>query len=147
MINISVDCDPALDCPNEKIVTDFANSVLKYYKTPSGEVAFIFGSDELLSDLKKEFFHKDQWTDVITFRLNDTEEKDVEGEVYISLPRAQENAASFGEPFEKEVARLIIHGCLHFVGFDDESEEEKIEMTEMENNYLSQVNWQKLFEN
>ncbi len=103
MINISVDCDPVLDSPNEKMVTDFASSVLNNHETPGGEVTFIFGSDELLSDLKKEFFHKDQWTDVIAFRLNDTEEKDVEGEVYISLPRAKENAASFGEPFEKAI--------------------------------------------
>ena len=147
MIDISVDCDPALDCPNEKMVTDFASSVLNNHETPGGEVTFIFGSDELLSDLKKEFFKKDQWTDVIAFRLNDTSEKDVEGEIYISLPRAKENATSYGEPFEKEVARLIIHGCLHLLGFNDKSNDEKKEMTKMENDTLSQNNWQNLFEN
>jgi rRNA maturation RNase YbeY len=101
----------------------------------------------LLSDLKKEFFEKDQWTDVIAFRLNDTSEKDVEGEIYISLPRAKENATSYGEPFEKEVARLIIHGCLHLLGFNDKSNDEKKEMTKMENDTLGQNNWQNLFEN
>ena len=147
MINISVDCDPELDCPNEKMVTDFASSVLNNHETPGGEVTFIFGSDELLSDLKKEFFEKDQWTDVIAFRLNDTSEKDVEGEIYISLPRAKENATSYVEPFEKEVARLIIHGCLHLLGFNDKSNDEKKEMTKMENDTLAQNNWQNLFEN
>jgi len=73
------------------------------------------------------------------------DEKDLEGEIYISLPRANENAISFGELYEKEVARLIIHGCLHLVGFNDESEKEKIEMTKIENNLLSQLNWHKLF--
>jgi len=98
----------------------------------------------LLSNLKIEYFHKDHLTDVIAFRLNDYDEKDVEGEIYISLPRANENAKSFGEPFDKEVARLIIHGCLHLLGFDDESKEEKTEMTKLENDSLSQNNWQNL---
>ena len=119
--------------------------VLNKYETPGGNISFIFGSDELLSNLKKEFFQKDHWTDVIAFRLNEYDEKDVEGEIYISLPRANENAISFGEPYEKEVARLIIHGCLHLVGFNDKSEKEKIEMTKIENNLLSQLDWHKLF--
>jgi rRNA maturation RNase YbeY len=99
-----------------------------------------------LSSLKKEFFHKDQWTDVIAFRLNDYDEKELDGEIYISLPRAKENATSFNEPYEKEVTRLIIHGFLHLLGFDDESDEEKKEMTKLENEFLNQTNWQNLFE-
>jgi rRNA maturation RNase YbeY len=69
----------------------------------------------------------------------------VEGEIYISLPRAQDNAGTFNEPYEKEVSRLIIHGCLHLLGFNDESKKEKKEMTKMENDLLSQVSWQTLF--
>ena len=145
MIIVSVDCDPTLECPNKKLVINLAKSVLNKYETPNGNISFIFGSDELLSSLKKEFFQRDHWTDVIAFRLNEYDEKDIEGEIYISLPRANENAISFGEPNEKEVARLIIHGCLHLVGFNDESEKEKIEMTKIENNLLSQLNWHKLF--
>jgi rRNA maturation RNase YbeY len=144
MIIISVDCDPALECPNKKVVSDLAKSVLKDKETSDGNISFIFGSDELLSNLKIEYFHKDHLTDVIAFRLNDYDEKNVEGEIYISLPRANENAKSFGEPFDKEVARLIIHGCLHLLGFDDESKEEKTEMTKFENDSLSQNNWQNL---
>ena len=145
MIIVSVDCDPTLECPNKKLVINLAKSVLNKYETPGGNISFIFGSDELLSNLKKEFFQKDHWTDVIAFRLNENDKKDVEGEIYISLPRAKENAISFGEPYEREVARLIIHGCLHLVGFNDKSEKEKIEMTKIENNLLSQLNWHKLF--
>ena len=145
MIIVSVDCDPTLECPSKKFVINLAKSVLNKYETLGGNISFIFGSDELLSNLKKEFFQRDHWTDVIAFRLNEYDEKDVEGEIYISLPRANENAISFGELYEKEVARLIIHGCLHLVGFNDESEKEKIEMTKIENNLLSQLNWHKLF--
>ena len=145
MIIVSVDCDPTLECPNKKLVINLAKSVFNKYETPGGNISFIFVSDEFLSNLKKKFFQKDHWTDVIAFRLNENDKKDVEGEIYISLPRAKENAISFGEPYEKEVARLIIHGCLHLVGFNDKSEKEKIEMTKIENNLLSQLNWHKLF--
>lgn len=146
MMIFSVDCDPQLTSPNVSLVEEIAHRVIELNKVDSGEVSIIFGSDELLSSLKKEFFHKDQWTDVIAFRLNDYDEKDLDGEIYISLPRAKENAMSFNEPYEKEVTRLIIHGFLHLLGFDDESDEEKKEMTKLENEFLSQTNWQNLFE-
>jgi probable rRNA maturation factor len=146
MMIISVDCDPQLTSPNVSLVEEIAHRVIELNKIASGEVSIIFGSDQLLSSLKKEFFHKDQWTDVITFRLNDYDEKELDGEIYISLPRAKENATSFNEPYEKEVTRLIIHGFLHLLGFDDESDEEKKEMTKLENEFLNQTNWQNLFE-
>ena len=146
MIQVSVDCDPNLDSPKEKIVKEISSSVFNKYNISEAEISLIFGSDKLLSSLKKQFFHKDQWTDVIAFRLNEYKEKSVEGEIYISLPRAKENAESFGEPFEKEVARLIIHGNLHLLGFEDETEEEKTEIIKLENDFLSQINWQTLFE-
>ena len=146
MINVSVDCDPTLECPNKKLVINLVKSILNKNEIGVANISIIFGSDELLSNLKKKFFQKDHWTDVIAFRLNEYDEKDVEGEIYISIPRANENAKSFDEPLEREVARLIIHGCLHLVGFNDKSEKEKTEMTKKENNLLSLLNWHKLFE-
>ena len=146
MIIISVDCDPTLECPNKKLVINLVKSILNKNEIGVANISIIFGSDELLSNLKKKFFQKDHWTDVIAFRLNEYDEKDVEGEIYISIPRANENAKSFDEPLEREVARLIIHGCLHLVGFNDKSEKEKTEMTKKENNLLSLLNWHKLFE-
>jgi rRNA maturation RNase YbeY len=110
-----------------------------------GTITVIFGQDELLRGLKKQFFQKNQFTDVIAFRLNNYKEKAVEGEVYISLPRARENAEIFGEPFEKEVTRLLIHGVLHLLGFDDITKISKKEMTSLEDTYLTMVRWKKLF--
>ena len=111
----------------------------------NGDISFIFGSDELLASLKKEFFQQDHWTDVIAFRLNDYKETHVEGEIYISLPRAKENAEEFGESFEKEVARLIVHGTLHLLGFEDETEKQKDTMRKTEEKYLNLVDWELLF--
>ena len=145
MIQVSSDCDPSLDMPNTYVLETIVTSVLNGKSIGDGEISFIFGTDELLADLKKKYFLKDQFTDVIAFRLNDYNKSNVEGEIYISLPRAQDNAGTFKEPYEKEVARLIIHGCLHLLGFNDESKKEKKEMTKMENDLLSQISWKTLF--
>jgi rRNA maturation RNase YbeY len=145
MIQVSSDCDPSLDMPNTYVLETIVTSVLNGKSIGDGEISFIFGTDELLADLKKKYFLKDQFTDVIAFRLNDYNKSNVEGEIYISLPRARDNAGNFNEPYEKEVSRLIIHGCLHLLGFNDESKKEKKEMTKMENDLLSQISWKTLF--
>ena len=146
MIQISVDSDPQLQNPDPHKVTELGNKVFGDHLASEGDVSFIFGTDELLFDLKKEFFDKNEFTDVIAFRLNDYSEKQIEGEIYISLPRAKENATELREPFEKEVARLIIHGSLHLLGYADETEVKKLKMQKIENELLNQVNWQSLFE-
>jgi len=134
-----------LEGPLESAVISIINSVFEKEGILNSELSLIFGSDDLLSNLKKEFFKKDQFTDVIAFRLNDYKEKNVEGEIYISLPRTKENAEKFNEPFNKELGRLIIHGGLHLLGYEDESEEDKETMTEKENHYLDLVNWDALY--
>ena len=72
-------------------------------------------------------------------------EAPIEGEVYISLPRAKENAKIFNQPYEKEVTRLIIHGCLHLIGFKDDTKSEKKTMTELEDDILDKTEWQIIF--
>ena len=127
----------------EKIVIDtfqFTN-LLEY------EISLVFVSDEYLLNLKNKFFKKDHFTDVIAFRLNEYEDSLIEGEIYISLPRAKENAKKFKEPYAKEVSRLIVHGCLHLIGFNDNTKKEKQIMTNNENNILDKSDWIDLFKN
>ena len=145
MIAVKVDSDPALNGPLESAVISIITSVFESEGIQNSEVSLIFGSDDLLSNLKKKFFQKDQFTDVIAFRLNDYKEKNVEGEIYISLPRTKANGKKFNEPFNKELSRLIIHGGLHLLDYEDESEADKKIMTEKENHYLDLVNWDALY--
>ena len=88
---------------------------------------------------------KDQWTDVIAFPMNDNE-NGIEGDIYISLPTAKENAEKYEEPYKKEVTRLVIHGVLHLLGYDDKTKKEKKVMSNLEEYYLNEENWEKLFE-
>ena len=145
MIQIShgddLNSDPPISSHAEKIVKETFNfkNILNY------DISLVFVSDEYLSDIKKKYFEVNQYTDVIAFRLNEYGEPFVEGEVYISLPRAKENAIIFDEPYPREVSRLIIHGCLHLIGLKDKTHIEKENMTSNEDAILKVINWAGLF--
>ena len=145
MINITSDCDPSLISPDIKYIQLLVKNIFAEKKIKDAELSYIFCNDNFLSKLKKKFFKKNHFTDVIAFRLNSYEEKRIEGEIYISLPRAKENAKIYEEPYEKEVARLIIHGCLHLLGYPDETKNQKQIMTNLENVFLQKIILEKLF--
>ena len=144
MIHINVEIDSEFISVDKNICREIVRTIFIEKDIHNTDITVIFGEDELLTTLKKEYFGKDQLTDVISFRLNDKSEQDIEGEIYISLTRAKENALQFEEPFEKEIARLIIHGSLHLIGYTDETLITKREMTRMENQYLHNRIWKNI---
>lgn len=136
MINIRIETDPSFVGLEENKSVEILMHVLESEGIKSGDISIIFGNKKLLQDLKNKFFNIDQTTDVIAFRLNKYEEKNIEGEIYICLPVAKDNAEHFDEPYEKEIARLIIHGGLHLIGYDDKSNVEQQKIRELENKCL-----------
>ena len=145
MKNINVFIDEKYEKLNESLCKLIIDKILTHYKYTSYDVNVIFTSDIHLSDLKKEFFSKDQWTDVIAFPLQ-RDSKFIEGEIYISIPTAKKNANLFKEPYKKELGRLIIHGSLHLLGFEDKSKEQKKKMNKLEEKFLEDELWRGLFE-
>ena len=145
MKNINVFVEKKYEKINESLVKSIIKKIFTHYKYTSYDVNIIFTSDIYLSDLKKEFFSKDQWTDVIAFPLQ-RDSNLIEGEIYISIPTAKKNASSFKEPYEKELGRLIIHGALHLLGFEDKSKEQKKKMIILEEKFLKDQSWRSLFE-
>ncbi len=146
MININIESDPKFKNLNHSIMSSLISYVMDSEGICEADLSFVFGNDKLLNNLKKQFFQKDHFTDVIAFRLNDYDEENVEGEVYISLQRAKANATKFDQPYNKEIARLIIHGSLHLLGYTDSSKKDKTEMTKKEDIYLTKINWNKIYE-
>ena len=144
MINVSVEIDPTLEGPDPKQSKKILISVLETESVVDSKINVIFGDDKLLNSLKIEFFNYDHLTDVIAFRINDYNKPKIEGEIYISLARAIENAKKYGEPLSKELARLIIHGGLHLLDHQDKTDDEKNKMTALEDKYLQQVDWNNL---
>ena len=145
MKNINVFIDKKYGKLNEPLCKSIIEKILTLYNYTSYDVNVIFTSDIHLSDLKKEFFSKDQWTDVIAFPLQ-RDSKLIEGEIYISIPTAKKNASSFKEPYEKELGRLIIHGSLHLLGIEDNSTEQKKKMIILEEKFLEDELWRGLIE-
>jgi probable rRNA maturation factor len=101
-----------------------------------GSLSLVFVDDEHIQTLNRNYLNHDYPTDVLAFPLED-ESDDLWGEIYISVDRAREQAAAYREPFRKEIARLIIHGVLHLMGYRDHDEIRKKKMKALEEYYLS----------
>jgi len=145
MIDIIVEIDPHLSGIDKQKSIHILTSTLQEEQIRKAKINLIFAKDKLLNKLKIEYFQKDHLTDVIAFRINDYTDKKVEGEIYISLERAIENAKEYEEKISKELARLIIHGTLHLLNYKDNTDKEKLTMSGLENKYLRSFNWNKIY--
>ena len=121
---------------DENWVRSVCENILMDSNQNEASITFIFTNDDKLRKLKKEYFGEDVFTDTISFNLEE-ESDPIEGEVYISLERVSENAHTFQQDFITEYKRVVIHGCLHLLGYNDELPEDKTKMTELEEKYLS----------
>jgi rRNA maturation RNase YbeY len=99
------------------------------------DISFIFCSDDYLLNLNREFLSHDYYTDVITF--DNSEQFSFSGDIFISLDRVRENAVTYNQTFIDELHRVMIHGILHLVGYDDLSDEEQSIMRNKEDYYLA----------
>ncbi len=100
-----------------------------------GDLIFVFMSDDELLEYNKELLDHDFYTDVITIdqKVGDI----VSGEIMLSIDRIKENAQENNVDFENELYRVLFHGVLHLIGYNDKSDEEIMVMRERENFYLS----------
>jgi len=109
--------------------------ILKHKKNP-GEINYIFCSDRYLQKLNRKYLDHDTYTDIITFHT--AEEKNrISGDIFISVDRVRSNAVLFKNSFSDELQRVMIHGILHLIGFQDHTPAEKKKMRSMEDHSLA----------
>lgn len=130
-----------------KVPLNLVKSVLKRVfeiDHKDGEVSVLFLDDEGIRKLNREYRDIDRPTDVLSFALNEGELTDPQpemwGDIVISVESAARQAEESGELFESEIARLLIHGALHLLGYEHEQSMEEAErMERMELKILSGI--------
>jgi probable rRNA maturation factor len=103
----------------------------------SGDLSFIITNDRKIKEINIEFLEHDYYTDVITFNYN--KGNVINGEVYISLERVKENSLNYDVSLENELFRVLIHGVLHLVGYDDYDEWQRKRMRLRENFWIKEI--------
>ena len=120
---------------NSDSINDLVKLILTNHKYISANINIIITDDDTLRKMKKKYFNKNIFTDVIAFNIDNNP---FEGEVYISYHRIKDNAIKFNQSFEDEFKRVLIHGLLHLCGYEDSTNEEKINMSSMEDKFLEE---------
>lgn len=107
---------------NFDVVRKVLKQAVRTNKSKLGDINYIFCSDEYLLQLNKKFLDHDYFTDVITFDYS--ENFLVSGDIYISTDRVRQNSGTYGQLYETELLRVISHGLLHLLKFNDKEESE-----------------------
>ena len=99
-------------------------------------INFIFCSDKLLKKMNRQYLHHDFFTDIITFDNSSTESAMLEGDIFISIDTVRKNSKKFGSTFNDELCRVMAHGVLHLIGYDDKNPKQYDKMKQLEDKWL-----------
>ena len=116
---------------NKEIFTRWLISVANDEGYLIDTLVFLFVDDKEILEMNKKFLKHDYYTDVITF--GDLEDKKISGDIAISIERVLDNSKSYGVEFEDELKRVMVHGLLHIMGYNDKASDDKLVMSQKEN--------------
>ena len=133
MISFNYETDFKL--PNEDVLSKWISSIITLHNCKEDEISYVFCDDEYLHKLNVQFLNHDTLTDIISFDY--TVGKNLQGDIFISVERVEDNAKDLGLTFKEELHRVIIHGILHYCGFKDKTESDAKQMRLKEDEALS----------
>ena len=116
--------------------SSWLNSIISENNKKLESLNYIFCSDDHLLAINQKHLNHDYFTDIITFD-NSVREAAIEADIYISIDRVRENANLHKVAFDNELSRVLVHGLLHLLGYNDKTESEKKLMREKETAYIS----------
>ena len=129
MITFNIeDADPKLK--NKRLLKSWIAKVADSFGLKTGDLAYVFCSDDRILDVNKEFLQHDYYTDIITFDY--CEGDTISGDMYISVDTVRTNSELYSTSFINEMHRVIIHGVLHLCGLKDKAPDDEKKMREAE---------------
>jgi len=120
---------------NQDVFFDWVHNAIVNEGKIVGEISYIFCSDAYLLKINVDHLQHDTFTDIITF--NYCEDNLISSDIFISIDRVLENSKLFNTSFHNELRRVMIHGVLHLVGYDDKTDDEKVLMRSREDFYIN----------
>jgi len=114
------------------------NEVAKQESAVIKKINYIFCTDEELLSINIEYLNHDYYTDIITFPYCE-EVHALEADIFISVERVTENAMEFEVSFHEELCRVMVHGLLHLIGYEDKDVSKQKIMRQKENQYISLI--------
>lgn len=120
---------------NKLILKRWIKQVIDGYGFKTGELSYIFCSDDKILEVNRQFLQHDYYTDVITFDYD--EDGVVSGDMFISVDTVRTNAEQYAPSFEREMQRVVIHGVLHLCGLKDKQPDDEKKMRAAEEKALA----------
>lgn len=127
--------DIELPAIKKEAVSNWIKAVTETYGKKTGDITYIFCSDEKILEVNRQYLQHDYYTDIITFDY--TSGNKISGDLFISLDTVKTNSEKFETPYNEELHRTIIHGILHLCGINDKGPGERKIMEENENKALA----------
>ncbi|MDO1446249.1 rRNA maturation RNase YbeY [Rhodocytophaga aerolata] len=131
--------DITFQLKNKNAVRKWLKSVIIYEQHSLLTLNYIFCSDAYLLEINTKYLNHNYFTDVITFDNSSSEL--LEGDIFISIDRITDNATKFNSTFDFELFRVMVHGLLHLLGYNDHSDSEIAQIRLKENYYLSLIDF------
>ena len=130
----NIKCDLEI---NEKIFSSWLTKIIIDEKKILGNIVYVFCDDNYLLDKNIKYLKHNTLTDVLSFEYSKGDV--ISGDILISVDTVNKNANIFGVNFLNELQRVMAHGLLHLLGYNDKTEREKKEMREKEDFYLTEI--------
>ena len=127
-----------VDFPQElplETIQEWIERVAADHDRVVGSINYIFCNDEKILEVNRQYLQHDYFTDIITF--DNSRRKQINGDMFISLDTVASNAELVGQPYQRELSRVIIHGVLHLCGINDKGPGEREIMEQHENAALA----------
>jgi probable rRNA maturation factor len=118
--------DTRFELKGKKIYKQWVEIIVQEHHKTVQNLNIIFSSNEYLLELNRKYLNHNYYTDVITFDY--TIENAVSGDIFVSIDQVRLNCQDQEVTFENELARVMIHGVLHLLGYDDSTHESAMEM-------------------